>query len=72
MVVHCSAGVGRTGTIISVIQLLEILEEQGKTKQMKDSMVSIFGMIRRLREQRTMMVQSEVGGSSSVRNSIGS
>ena len=57
---HCSAGVGRTGTIISVIELIEIWEEQSAEGILsKDCYFSVFGLVRRMREWRTMMVQSE-------------
>lgn len=44
-----SAGVGRTGTFIALDCLLEQAE---KTKQ-----VSVFGVVKKLREQRMVMVQ---------------
>ena len=52
ILVHCSAGVGRTGTFIGV----DIALEQAS----KDGVVDIAGIINRLREQRMQMVQTVV------------
>ncbi|KAL3266763.1 hypothetical protein HHI36_010922 [Cryptolaemus montrouzieri] len=51
MVVHCSAGVGRTGTLIS----LDILLQSIKNKKR----ISVFETVVALRRQRTHMVQTE-------------
>ncbi|KAK3925792.1 Receptor-type tyrosine-protein phosphatase beta [Frankliniella fusca] len=51
MVVHCSAGVGRTGTLIAVDILLQRLKAKKK--------LDIFGVVMRLREQRPFMVQCQ-------------
>ena len=52
ILVHCSAGVGRTGTFIAV----DIALEQAS----KEGVVDIAGIINRLREQRMKMVQTAV------------
>ncbi|XP_060606228.1 multiple epidermal growth factor-like domains protein 10, partial [Ruditapes philippinarum] len=49
--VHCSAGVGRTGTFTA----LDILYDQG----MDQGYVDIFGCVRDLRDQRISMVQTK-------------
>ncbi|XP_029285387.1 receptor-type tyrosine-protein phosphatase C isoform X2 [Cottoperca gobio] len=51
IVVHCSAGVGRTGTYIGIDAMMEGLEAEGK--------VDIYGYVVRLRRQRCLMVQVE-------------
>ncbi|KAK9530484.1 hypothetical protein VZT92_011980 [Zoarces viviparus] len=50
-VVHCSAGVGRTGTIIALDVLLQQLE--------KESAVGINGFVHKMRLSRPHMVQTE-------------
>ena len=54
ILVHCSAGVGRTGTFITIDLALEQAE---KTKT-----ADIAGIVNRLREQRMQMVQTEASG----------
>lgn len=50
LLVHCSAGVGRTGTFVAIDTLLEELE---KTEE-----VDIFSCVAALRKQRNFLVQS--------------
>lgn len=50
-VVHCSAGVGRTGTLIAVDILLQQINENKK--------ISVFDTVYKLRKHRVNMVQSE-------------
>ena len=52
LLVHCSAGVGRTGTLI----LLDIIMQQMKT----EGTISVLHWLRNLRMQRMKMVQSQV------------
>ncbi|KAL1601739.1 hypothetical protein SLS60_006654 [Paraconiothyrium brasiliense] len=57
-IVHCSAGVGRSGTFIALDWLLQELDD-GSLDEVQDNEDPIFGVVSRLREQRMMMVQSE-------------
>ena len=52
ILVHCSAGVGRTGTFIAI----DIALEQAK----REKTVDIAGVVTRVRQQRMKMVQTEV------------
>nr|XP_033781191.1 tyrosine-protein phosphatase non-receptor type 6 isoform X2 [Geotrypetes seraphini] len=54
IIVHCSAGIGRTGTIIVVDMLLEMISTKGV-----DSDIDIQKMILMVRSQRSGMVQTE-------------
>ncbi|XP_031451677.1 receptor-type tyrosine-protein phosphatase C isoform X4 [Phasianus colchicus] len=51
IVVHCSAGVGRTGTYIGIDAMLEGLDAEGR--------VDVYGYVVKLRRQRCLMVQVE-------------
>ncbi|XP_053326273.1 receptor-type tyrosine-protein phosphatase C [Spea bombifrons] len=51
IIVHCSAGVGRTGTYISIDAMLEGIEAEGR--------VDVYGYVVQLRRQRCLMVQVE-------------
>ena len=57
-IIHCSAGVGRSGTFIALENLLAQLES-GAIAKAKDSEDLIFETVHRLREQRMMMVQGD-------------
>lgn len=52
MVVHCSAGVGRSGTLIAIDSLIQQLEEEKEVK--------IYQTVCDLRHQRNFLVQSVV------------
>ena len=54
MIVHCSAGVGRTGTFVVIDSMLQ------RILHGEDS-VDIYGHVTLLRNQRNFMVQTEVG-----------
>ena len=52
ILVHCSAGVGRTGTFIAIDLALEQARKEG--------VVDIAGIVNRLRQQKMKMVQTLV------------
>ncbi|KFQ43897.1 Receptor-type tyrosine-protein phosphatase eta, partial [Nestor notabilis] len=49
--VHCSAGVGRTGTFIAIDRLIQQIE--------MENMVDVYGVVYDLRMHRPLMVQTE-------------
>ena len=52
LLVHCSAGVGRTGTFITLDSMLERIKEEDN--------LNIFEFVSTLRKQRVLMVQTAV------------
>ncbi len=58
LVVHCHAGLGRTGTTLTLLQTMLTIMEQ-KAHGVSDPQVSIFSIVRRLREQRENMVEKQ-------------
>jgi len=55
-IIHCSAGIGRTGTTASLANLMINVASQ-QNQGVTDPKISIFSTVRRLREQRYSMVQ---------------
>ena len=62
ILVHCSAGIGCTGTFIA----LDIALEQAK----REGVVDIAGIVNRLRQQRMKMVQTLVRIKSLMHSSL--
>ena len=54
LLVHCSAGVGRTGTFILLDSMLE------RIAQKKEDTVNVYEFLRHMRSKRVLMVQTLV------------
>ena len=52
LLVHCSAGVGRTGTFIVLDTMLDRMEQDG--------MIHIYDCVTHIRKQRVLLVQTLV------------
>ncbi|XP_056325824.1 receptor-type tyrosine-protein phosphatase epsilon isoform X2 [Danio aesculapii] len=52
IVVHCSAGVGRTGTFIVIDGMIDMMHTEQK--------VDVFGFVSRIREQRSQLIQTDL------------
>lgn len=59
IVVHCSAGIGRTGTFCAVHSTLEKLDLLRKENPNESPMFNVLKTVLRLREQRVGMVQTK-------------
>uniref|UniRef100_A0A667Y855 Receptor-type tyrosine-protein phosphatase n=1 Tax=Myripristis murdjan TaxID=586833 RepID=A0A667Y855_9TELE len=52
IVVHCSAGVGRTGTFIVIDGMIDMMHMEQR--------VDVFGFVTRIREQRCQLIQTDM------------
>uniref|UniRef100_A0A672R445 Receptor-type tyrosine-protein phosphatase epsilon n=1 Tax=Sinocyclocheilus grahami TaxID=75366 RepID=A0A672R445_SINGR len=52
IIVHCSAGVGRTGTFIVIDAMMDMMHAEAR--------VDVFGFVSRIRKQRCQLIQTEM------------
>lgn len=57
-IIHCSAGVGRSGTFIALDYLLAQIKS-GAMAKVRDDLDLVYDVVNKLRQQRMTMVQSE-------------
>ena len=58
-VVHCSGGVGRTGTFIALYFLIKEIYVQLNNESLDTIDFSVFNIVRKIKEMRLLMVQNE-------------
>lgn len=60
IIVHWSAGIGRTGTLIAIYNAVSTIQHYIDSNNIENGKISIFAIVRRLREQRFHMVHNEL------------
>jgi len=58
ILLHCSAGIGRTGTFCALDCILDSVEYQ-KKQGIKDPTINVFSVVKALRDERAGMVQTK-------------
>jgi len=61
VVVHCSAGIGRSGTLVAIHNIAQTIEwylNSTQNAEKEKARISVFSTVRRLREERFGMVQT--------------
>jgi protein tyrosine phosphatase len=58
ILLHCSAGIGRTGTLLSIMHIVSTIKNMQKDGETLNN-ISVFSTVRKLREHRFHLVQSE-------------
>ena len=59
VVVHCSAGIGRTGTFISAYNLYHEIMEQINNIEKNEIKFSIMNLVRKMKEMRLYLVENQ-------------
>lgn len=58
ILIHCSAGIGRTGTLLTILHIISNIESARAAGE-EITNISVFSTVRKLREHRFHLVQSE-------------